>query len=298
MKLSLIIATYNRSASLRRALESVVRQSADPTQWECIVVNNNSADDTKQMFETFAAEHKGFNLRMVDEPQQGLSHARNRGIKEAVGDYVAIIDDDETISPEYIDAYIHLFDGGNAFAACGAIVVRYESKRPLWMSKYPEKMIANPLNLGKRVCTVPHNVMPGGGNMAFRRDVFNMYGEFDTELGRKGDDLMGGEECDMFARIRHLGERVFYAPKAVVYHHISDDKLTGEYFDRLSYAVGRTKRLRAENSNTLKALYADENEKRLYAYILALLYTLVLCPHKAKWLLRMRNGISRGVFGE
>ena len=296
MKLSLIIATYNRSASLRRTLESVACQSADPAVWECIVVNNNSTDDTKELFSAFAAEHKSLNLRLVDEPQQGLSHARNCGISESQGEYIAIIDDDETISADFIAAYIELFDGGNAIAACGPIVARYETRRPLWMSKYPERMIANPLNLGKRVCTVPHDVMPGGGNMAFRRDVFQMHGNFNIELGRKGDDLTGGEECDLFSRIRNLGERVFYVPRSVVYHHISDAKLTRDYFERLSYAVGRTKRLRAERNHTLKYLYADEREKRFYTYILAILYTLILCPHKAKWLLRMRNGISRGIF--
>ena len=297
MKLTLIIATYNRSASLIRTLSSVVRQSAAPEVWECLVVNNNSKDDTAEAFAAFAEEHKGFNLRMVVEHEQGLSAARNRGIHEAKGHYVAIIDDDETISEQFIEAYIDLFEGGDAFAACGPIEVRYDHKRPLWMSKFPEKMIANPLDLGRHICNVPLDVMPGGGNMAFRREVFDMYGYFDTRLGRNGEDLTGGEECDIYARIRQLGERIFYVPQSKVYHHIPDSKLTRDYFDRLSYAVGRSKRLRAEKSGSLHLLYDDERSKIFYTYLLAVLYTLALCPHKAAWLLRMRKGISRGVFG-
>ena len=69
-KLSLIVATYNRAASLLRTLESVVLQSADPALWECVVVNNNSTDNTAEVFAAFAADHTAFTLRMVDEPKQ------------------------------------------------------------------------------------------------------------------------------------------------------------------------------------------------------------------------------------
>jgi GT2 family glycosyltransferase len=132
--------------------------------------------------------------------------------------------------------------------------------------------------------------------MAFNRELFNLYGGFDTNLGRRGDMLFGGEENDMFLRIRDLGERVFYTPHAIAYHHIADRKLTPEYFDKLSYGVGVSKRLRAEKYGTEQELYSDERKKRFYTTILAILYTLTFQPRKAKWLIRMRKGISKGVF--
>ena len=76
----------------------------------------------------------------------------------------------------------------------------------------------------------------------------------------------------------------------------SDKKLTPEYFDKLSYGVGVSKRLRAEKYGAENELFADERAKRRYTWILALLYTLTLQPQKAKWLLRMRKGISKGIF--
>ena len=157
-------------------------------------------------------------------------------------------------------------------------------------------MIANPFDLGNAIVTVTHTVTPTGGNMAFNREVFNLYGNFDTNLGRKGSELFGGEENDIFARIRDLGERIFYTPHAIAYHHIADRKLTPEYFDKLSYGVGVSKRLRAEKYGTENELFADERAKRRYTWILALLYTLTLQPQKAKWLVRMRKGISKGIF--
>ena len=79
MKLSLVISTYNNAASLVRTLESVAKQNLNPEAWECVVVNNNSTDDTAQRVGAFIKEYSCLNIRLVDEPQQGLSFARNRG---------------------------------------------------------------------------------------------------------------------------------------------------------------------------------------------------------------------------
>ena len=298
MELSIIISTYNNAVSLIRTLNSVAKQDADKAIWECVVVNNNSTDNTAEMVAAFAKEHSDINIKLVDEAQQGLSYARNRGIAEAEGQFLAFIDDDETINEGFVSAYLDLFHNHGAFAGAGALKVRYDSARPKWMSYYTEKMIANPLNLGKEIITITSSVNPTGGNMAFNREIFRLYGGFDTDLGRKGKELSGGEENDMFQRLRDLGERVFYTPHAIAYHHIADRKLTPEYFDKLSYGVGVSKRIRAEKFGTEEELFRDERKKRRYAKILAILYTLTFQLQKAKWLMRMRNGISKGVFEE
>lgn len=296
MELSIIVSTYNNAVSLERMLNSVAAQDADKAIWECIVVNNASTDDTAARFASFAEKHSDLNLRMVDEPNQGLSYARNKGISVSKGEILVFVDDDETINKEFVSAYIDLFRDHSAFAAAGKLKVCYESSRPRWMSYYPEKMIANPMDLGSEVITISHKITPTGGNMAFNREIFTLYGLFDTNLGRKGEELLGGEENDLFERIRSLGERIYYAPNAIAYHHIPNRKLTGEYFDKLSYGVGVSKRLRAEKNGAVELLFQDERKKVRYTWLLAILYTLILCPHKASWLLRMRRGISKGVF--
>lgn len=296
MELSIIISTYNNAASLVRTLASVAKQNADKNIWECVVVNNNSTDDTAERVAAFAKEHSDVTIRLVDEPQQGLSYARNRGITESKGQFLAFIDDDETINEGFVSAYIDLFRNHGAFVGSGALKVCYDSARPKWMSHYTEKMIANPLDLGDEIITITRTITPTGGNMAFNREVFNLYGNFDTNLGRKGGELFGGEENDLFDRIRDLGERVYYTPYAMAYHHIADSKLTAEYFDKLSYGVGVSKRLRAEKRGVVEELYSDEYAKRRYTKLLALFYILTFRPSKAKWLIRMRNGISKGIF--
>uniref|UniRef100_UPI0040572236 glycosyltransferase family 2 protein n=1 Tax=Alistipes sp. TaxID=1872444 RepID=UPI0040572236 len=296
MDLSIIIATYNNAKSLERTLESVAKQDADCGVWECVIVNNNSTDDTALRVASFTKSHSNLNIRLVDEPQQGLSHARNRGIAESQGEILAFIDDDETVNEGFVSAYIDLFHNHGAFAAAGVVKACYDSQRPKWMSHYTEKMIANPIDLGKNIVTITSTITPAGGNMAFNREVFNLYGGFDIDLGRKGNKLFGGEENELFDRLRNLGERIYYTPKAIVYHHIADRKLTPEHFEKLSYGVGVSKLLRAQKYGTEEVLYKDERAKRRYTLLLSLFYILTLRPQKAKWLMRMRNGISKGVF--
>ena len=203
IRLSIVIATYNRATLLLDALKSVIRQSAPAQEWECVVVNNNSSDNTSERFAEFAGEHPEYNLRIVNEPNQGLSYARNRGIRESVGEYIAIIDDDEHIAEDFVAAYIRLFDDvPEAVAAGGPIVARYPTGRPRWMSCYTERPIANTMYFGEEVREFPKGRVPGGGNMALRRSAIRRYGVFDTSLGYSGESLIGGEECDLFERLQ------------------------------------------------------------------------------------------------
>lgn len=132
--------------------------------------------------------------------------------------------------------------------------------------------------------------------MCFRREVFERVGGFNPALGRNGKSLSGGEENDLFARLRAEGCELWFVPQAAIYHHIPDSKLTDEYFDRLSVNVGRSQRLRAEFGDSLAALRRVERIKCVVAWALALGYTLLGSPAKAKYLLRMRRGISKAIF--
>ena len=299
LRLSLIISTYNRSDLLIGALQSVVQQSADPQLWECVVVNNNSTDDTLARFEEFAAKHPDFNLRIVTETTQGLSYARNRGIRESVGEYIAIIDDDERIAEEFIEAYIELFDTTpDAMAAGGPIVAEYQTRRPRWMSCFTERPIANTMYWGDKVREFPKGRVPGGGNMALRRSAVRRYGVFDTSLGYVGESLLGGEECDLFERLQIAEAKYYYVPKAVMYHIIPDRKLTPDYFERLCRNVGKSQMCRARYYHREGYLRRAEIVKWMATLVLAAWYFITLQWGKAKYIVKMRYFISSGIYNK
>lgn len=299
IRLSLIIATYNRAEALLEALRSVVRQDFPADRWECIVVNNNSQDDTLARFEEFAAAHPQLNLRIVTETRQGLSHARNRGISESRGEYIAIIDDDERINEQFISSYVDLFDRyPDAASAGGVIIADYPAGRPKWISRYTERPIANPIDLGRKIRLFPEGRIPGGGNMALRRSTVERYGAFDPALGRTGENLIGGEESDLFERLRAAGTRCYYLPTAIMWHIIPPRKTTRTYFSNLCRQIGRTQRLRAEKRNRYAQLLFGEAVKWGATLLLCLGFLLRLAPSKADYLLLMRRQITRGILNK
>lgn len=294
IRLSLVIPTYNRSEQIVKTLESVVKQRFDASQWECIIVDNNSKDDTRKRVEAIIAKHERLNLRYLFETKQGLSHARNCGIAHSRGDIIAFVDDDETIVEEFVREYVALFDSHpEAMAAGGRIVPEYISGEPKWMSHYVALPIANPLDYGDYVRKFPRGKHPGGGNMAVRREVIERIGAFDTELGRTGERLIGGEECDFFERMYANNMPIYYVPRAAIYHRIGSDKLTDDYTSRLFHQVGVSQRIRAKRAGRLSRAYVAEVAKWGVTLLLCLIHT----PARSRYLIRLRRGISKGLFG-
>lgn len=296
IRLSLVIPTYNRSEQLMETLERVVDQRYDASKWECIIVDNNSSDDTRAKVEAVIAENKNLNIHYVFDPKQGLSHARNCGIANSKGDIIAFVDDDEDVVLDLVRRYVELFDQHpEAMAAGGRIQPDYLSGKPKWMSHIVAKPISNPLYYGDYIKPFPRGTHPGGGNMAVRRMIFDKLGCFDTELGRSGDKLIGGEECDFFERMAKVGFPIYYVPRAMVYHRIGDEKLTEEYTSRLFYEVGVSQRIRAQRKkNGLFKAYVSEIGKWGATLLLCLTYR----PSQSRYLLKLRSGISKGLFGK
>lgn len=296
--LSIIVATYNRSAYLLRTLDSLARQTLSPERFEIVVVDNNSTDDTPAVCEAFAKAHPELRLRRVMESSQGISFARNRGIAESRGACIVFIDDDEEAGMRWAESYFRFFDEHPGFdAAGGAVVPVYEAPLPRWYSHYIEKMITGVMDMGPRIVPFRGKRYPGVGNSGFRRSLFDRFGNFDTALGRSGTNPMGGEEKDFAARLRAGGVRYYYIPDAEIYHITPAYKLSETYFARLSRMIGVSERVRTRNegrASYVRRLFA-EAVKWGGTLVLSTGYLLRLRPQKALYLLRMRRNITCGL---
>jgi glycosyltransferase involved in cell wall biosynthesis len=302
MNISIVIATWNRGEKLARTLHSLAAQTLPAAEWEAIVVNNNSTDDTPEVFARFAASAagRGLDIRMVDEIRQGLSWARNRGIAEARGEIIVMFDDDEEAHSGFLAAYNVFFaTHPEALAAGGRMVARYEAGRPRWMSHYTEALAASAIDLGARVRPFPRGLYPIGGNMAFRREVFERVGVFDTSLGRAGRSLLGGEEKEFFRRLAAdaggNGGGIWWVPGAVVDHLIPPSRLTDEHFRRLSRMVGVTARVLSRGGGAYARALAAEAVKWVATLLLAAWFTASMQPSKARYLIVMRREITAGL---
>lgn len=301
VRVSLVIATYNRGERLAATLRVLLRQTLPTQLWEVVVVNNNSADDTLSLFGEFAEEFPGINARIVTETRQGLSHARNRGIAESRGEYIVIIDDDEEAEPEFLEQYFRLFEERpNVMAAGGRIVPKYESPVPKWLSPRTERAIAGTVDFGKRIAPIPAGKFFGGGNHGVRRVMYERHGLYNTELGRTGKDLLAGEEKELYARFKATGAEMYYLPGAVIHHLVEPERLTPEYFRRLCRRIGRSEHVRTLGIS--RGAYARrlfmEGVKWGGASLLALGYLMRFQPSKGVYLIIMRAEITRGLLAK
>jgi len=297
-EISVVIATWNRGERLAATLRSLAAQSLPAGRWEAVVVDNNSTDDTAAVFARFAAgDGAGLDIRMVSEKRQGLSWARNRGIAEARGAVIVMIDDDEVACGGFLEAYAHFFTAHpSALAAGGAMVAHWEEgKRPRWMSRYTEALVASTIDLGGRMRRFPAGRYPIGGNMAFRREVFERVGTFDTALGRTGALLLGGEEKELLGRVARVGGEIWWVPGASVDHLIPPSRTTDAYLRRQSRMVGVTARIVARASGGAGRALLREGLKWCATLALAAWFMLTLRPLKGLYLIRMRAGISHGL---
>lgn len=299
--LTVIICTYNREKYIRSLLESIAANDLNKQQYEIVLVDNNCTDNTQLVCEQFAADHTDVTFRYVVETEQGLSAARNKGIQEAKGDLIVYIDDDAFVDTHYLSDYVNWFASHpETMAAGGPIEPYYEQgEEPKWMTPYTRALLTAWMNYGDKVREYPKGRYPGGGNAAYRKEVFDRVGLFNTSLGRKGGNLMGSEEKDIFAKMHALGMQVLYLPSPVLHHSIPPYKLEEEYFNRLTLQMGQSERQR-----TL-ALSRGEYAKRLFSEGVKWCGTMVLwvgyClqghPAKGNKLILFRKNVTKGLLG-
>lgn len=230
-KVDIVIATYNRSRLLRETLTSLSDHLKGCAGVGTIVVNNNSSDDTQPVSESFNGQLLSF--RTMQELQQGLSYARNHGIRAAIGDFVVFLDDDVEVGENWLDELLAPFSDTDVAVVGGKVLPFGMQEFPDWLPR-EYGFLASVFDPSDAVCEID-KVM--GANFAVRRSVFEEVGVFDVNLGRKGKKLLGGEEVELFHRIRNAGHRIVYTPHSVVWHKIAE-KLKREYIEDYAYWLG------------------------------------------------------------
>ena len=242
MDITVILCTYNRCLSLPKALDSVARQVLpESVTWEVLVVDNNSSDQTRAIAEEYCGLHPG-RFRYLFEPEQGLSRARNAGIREANGEIIAFMDDDVTVEPNWLqNLTAPLYDGKWAGAG-GPVRPTVDFERPSWLT------LGGEMDLGGALALIDLGDVPGemkrapyGTNMAFRKSMFEKYGAFRADLGRCGNSLLSNEDTEFGKRLMASGERLRYEPSAVVHHPVPKERLDQKYFRTWWFDYGRAR---------------------------------------------------------
>ena len=228
--LTVAICTYNRATLLPKALESVVSQTL-AEDFEILIVDNGSTDNTREIVASW--QRRDARIHYVIERRPGISHARNRAMREAHGEYLAFVDDDAWADENWLTNLLKPVTTVKPAPACvvGPVSLVWEGKRPEWFPVRFESLLCSYrmseesrfLKAGEYLLTT---------NSLFHRATLLKLGGMRTDLGHKRNALIGGEDNDIFNRLLAGGHGVYYEVTANVFHPVTKERQTKKFLLR------------------------------------------------------------------
>jgi glycosyltransferase involved in cell wall biosynthesis len=263
VKISATICTHNRARLLDEALASLAAQSLPAGEYEVIVVNNGSSDNTEEVIAKWAGQLPGF--RYCCEPKVGVSYARNRAVAEAQAPIVACLDDDARACYEWLDWMGRAFETTLRPAVVGGPVslVWEGGHPPKWMSRHLMEALSY-VEYGSLPKLVRH---VNGCNMALDKSVLQAYGGFKVHLGRRGSSLLSSEESDFMWWLRANNYPIYYEPRAQAHQYIVKRRQTAAHMLRVYYGLGFSDGLRDGRDHRLYSM--SQSAKRFRARLSA-----------------------------
>ncbi len=248
MRISVVICTFNRSCRLADALTSLLaQQNINRIDCEIIVVDNNSTDGTDAVVGQFMPRFNN-RLRYYFEPTQGLSVARNSGIRIATGEIIAFIDDDVIVDEQWLNNIGKYFkNNADLVAIAGRVLPKFFGERPSWLKFDQQHILRGPLNYydhgDKAFLLKGEGGQFIGTNMIFHKRVFERNGLFACELKKINGRYLLTEDSEFFLRLSRRGEAIMYAPDVMLEHVCDEKRLTKAYFRKWYYYAGIANRM-------------------------------------------------------
>lgn len=228
MDLSIIISTWNNSKRLAIALEAISQcKIPEGLRWELVVVNNNSKDDTAKVIENFA---RRVPIHYVFEPIQGLSIAKNTGLKNARGKFIIFTDDDVKPCAEWINIYWQAYTAypRQTFFG-GPVESEYEMLPNTELIKLAPYSVKG-FNCGNKTHFLNEKNFISA-NWGAEKEILKHLGGFDSTKGLKAGSkkLVTGEEVDLMKRLRKLGWQALYLHEARLQHYVPANKCSVQH---------------------------------------------------------------------
>ena len=230
--ITVVVCTRNRSASLRSALRSLANlQTGAAFDFEILVVDNGSTDDTP---EVVAAANCGsaVAVRLVTEPRAGIVPARNRGVSEAHGRWIAFFDDDQLADAHWLKELFDTAQARQCRCAGGAVLLKLPDGVKRKLAPISRMLLGE--TVGMTVARqYSGRVTPGCGNLMVERSVFDEVGMFDARMVDRGEDT------EFFLRLLNRGIDGWFTPTAIVHHVIPESRLADGFLLNLATRMAR-----------------------------------------------------------
>ena len=200
---SIIIPTYNRAEDLKRALQSVFDQTF--TDWEVVVVDNNSIDNTDSLIESFNDPK----IRVFKIRNEGvIAASRNLGLKHALGEYIAFLDSDDWWHPQKLEVSLKYLERGADVVYHNLFLVRKSNQKIFW-KKSTARNLKSPIFVD---LIVNNNALPNS-SVVVRKQIMREIKGFAEDR-----DLIAAEDYDAWLRVAKISEKFKKIPETLGYY--------------------------------------------------------------------------------
>jgi glucosyl-dolichyl phosphate glucuronosyltransferase len=238
MKISIIIPTYNRGKYIGITIKSFLELNYPKEDYEIIVVNNNSSDNTAKVIKQYINNEDGVKLHYIFEPRQGVHYARNTAAKFAQNELLYFTDDDMIADRELLNELVKPFYVDNLVAdVTGKVLPKWEEKPPKWILKQCNNYLLSLLTPKYDFLVADSISYLYSCHQAIRKDVFFEVEGFNPEY-TKGK-YMGDGETGLNIKVANKGYKFGYNGKSVIYHMIPKTRCTQRYLNRRFENNGR-----------------------------------------------------------
>lgn len=236
-ELEVVVCTYNNAPLLERTLQSLSHQSLrTDASWACLVVQNNCTDDTAEVLERHVESGSIPGLRTVNEPVQGLTPARATGVRSTTAPWIAFVDDDCALAPNWVEGALRLIRRHPESGALGGqVVLEWEREPPAWLRPYGYCYAEQ--RLGDAEAAVPFLV---GAGLVASRAALDACGWTDRQWvqDRIGKRLVSGGDVEMVLRIASTGCTLVYSPLLELRHWVPQARTRRPYLIRMHLGLG------------------------------------------------------------
>lgn len=210
--ISVVIPTYNGLSTLSKSLPTWFEQTLPKDEYEIIVVDNRSTDETRQYVESLLPEQK--NLIYLYEPKPGATNARHAGARKAKGEYLVFADNDGLFNPECLTEIMKVYSANKDCAAVACkIEIQWDGEEPEWIAPY--KYLLGQLDYGDSVNYSTRYYL-NGGLMSVRKDIFERLGGFNPDL--IGPYLIGDGDLGFVNKLHAEKAIIGWTPNAIMKH--------------------------------------------------------------------------------
>ncbi len=237
--ISVVICCHNSAARLPETLRHLAQQQVPSgLEWEIVVIDNASTDETLNVVHQFSIQYSGIVVRLVSEPRLGTGYARQRGIAEALREIVLFVDDDNWLAPDYLHLTAQIMKqhpevgalGGMSSACC-------EGPEPAWLPRYQGWYAVTGAPNGAASLREEGFLWTAG--TAFRRRILDgLKGSTLLVSGRRGQSLDAGEDHELCNLMQRCGEKLYRYSGLHFRHYLPAARLTWDYLKRLHYGEG------------------------------------------------------------